>query len=79
LTQTLNEGTTPGFADNIEKLESIVERLEHEDMPLETMIGLFEEGMRLSRICKDTLDESQARVDMLVEKNGALHEVPFEE
>lgn len=67
------------FEEGLVKLEGIVEKLEKEDMPLEKMIGLFEEGIQLSKLCKTKLDESQARIDMLVEKDGGMSEVPFEE
>ncbi|MDP2892335.1 MAG: exodeoxyribonuclease VII small subunit [Bacillota bacterium] len=67
------------FEEGLVKLEGIVEKLEKEDMPLEKMIGLFEEGIQLSKLCKTKLDESQARIDMLVEKDGGMSEAPFEE
>ncbi len=47
-------------------------------MPLEDSMKLFEEGMRLSRLCSEKLAEVQKRVDILLKsEEGGLQSQPF--
>ena len=54
------------FEDTFKKLEMIVNKLESGDLSLEESLKLFEEGMRLSRICSQRLAEVQKRVEVLL-------------
>lgn len=47
------------FEEAMEKLESIVSRLEEGDVPLEKAINYYQEGMTLSKICGDKLKNVQ--------------------
>lgn len=55
------------FEDALSELEKIVQRLEEPDVPLEEALGLFEDGIKLSRFCSQRLDEVEKRVDMLLQ------------
>jgi exodeoxyribonuclease VII small subunit len=69
----------PGFEEAIARLERIVKELEEGDRPLEDSLGLFEEGIRLTRMCAARLDEAQRRIDLLTRgEQGELKVVPFE-
>ena len=57
------------FEDNIKKLDEIVKQLERGDLKLEEMIKLFEQGVALSKLCKQTLDGAEQKVTMLLSKN----------
>ena len=61
------------FEDALAELEIIVQRLEDPDVPLDEAVGLFEDGIKLSRFCSQKLDEVEKRVDMLLhnEQGGA--------
>ena len=61
------------FEDALAELEIIVQRLEDPDVPLDEAVGLFEDGIKLSRFCSHKLDEVEKRVDMLLhnEQGGA--------
>jgi len=61
------------FEDALAELEKIVQRLEDPDVPLDEAVGLFEDGIKLSRFCSQKLDEVEKRVDMLLhnEQGGA--------
>jgi exodeoxyribonuclease VII small subunit len=61
------------FEDALAELEKIVQRLEDPEMPLDEAVGLFEDGIKLSRFCSQKLDEVEKRVDMLLhnEPGGA--------
>ncbi|WP_409346451.1 exodeoxyribonuclease VII small subunit [Paenibacillus sp. MBLB4367] len=65
------------FEEAMEKLEEIVLRLENGDVPLEQAIGLFQEGMTLSQLCGQKLEQVERKIEMLVEENGALKKKPF--
>jgi len=58
------------FESRLGDLESIVERLEKGDLPLEESVRLFEEGMKLSESCKKELDAAEGRIQMLVDQGG---------
>ena len=47
----------------------LVERMEGEDLKLEEAIGLFEEGMGLSKTLLDRLEKGEKRVEILVRKS----------
>ncbi len=67
------------FEDALNKLEKIVSKLEEGDIPLEESLRLFEEGVRLSRLCNQKLDEVEKRIEILLkEKNGEVKPQPFD-
>ena len=58
------------FEQALKKLEAIVEAMESEDLPLETLLARYEEGTRLARICQAKLAEADLKIQQL-EKNAA--------
>ena len=67
------------FEEALNKLEKIVSKLEKGDIPLEESLKLFEEGIRLSRLCNQKLDEAEKRVEILLkDKEGILKPQPFD-
>lgn len=50
------------------ELESIVQKLESPDLPLEESIQLFERGHRLSIACQDRLQDAERKVELLMKK-----------
>ncbi len=68
------------FEAAMTRLEEIVQELEKGDLPLEQTLKLFEEGIRLSRICSKRLDDAERKVEILLkDKNGTIKAEPFEE
>jgi exodeoxyribonuclease VII small subunit len=65
------------FEEAMEKLESIVDRLEAGDVPLETAIDLFQEGMKLSQLCGGKLDQVEKRIETLLESGSEFRTQPF--
>ncbi|BBI33084.1 exodeoxyribonuclease VII small subunit [Cohnella abietis] len=65
------------FEQAMETLETIVARLESGDVPLETAIELFQEGMSLSKLCGLKLEQVERRIEMLVEGDNGLQRKPF--
>jgi exodeoxyribonuclease VII small subunit len=68
------------FEAALSRLEDIVKELEAGDLPLEQSLKLFEEGIRLSRICNKRLADAERRVEILLkDKAGNIVAQPFEE
>jgi exodeoxyribonuclease VII small subunit len=66
------------FEDSMSQLEKIVEDIEDGDLPLETALKKFEEGVLLSKFCFDKLDETEKKVSLLLkDQNGNIIEKPF--
>ncbi len=59
---------------NLEKslanLEELVEELESGDLPLETAMKKFEEGIKLTRGCQAALKEAEQKVQILLKSAG---------
>jgi exodeoxyribonuclease VII small subunit len=69
----------PPFEEALKKLESIVEAMESDDLPLETLLAKYEEGSKLVKICQEKLAEAELKIQQL-EKNsaGEMKLKPFE-
>jgi len=77
VSDTKDAGATIGFEEAMEKLETIVAKLESGDVPLEQAIELFQEGMTLSRICSQKLETVERKIEMLLEEDGQTVKKPF--
>ena len=67
------------FEEALKKLEEIVESMEAEDLPLETLLARFEEGTRLSKVCQKKLSEAELRIEQLEKQaSGELTVKPVE-
>ena len=66
------------FEGAMKRLEQIVQDLESGDLSLEKTIKKFEEGVQLSKICSKKLDETEKKINILLQdKEGNLFESPF--
>jgi exodeoxyribonuclease VII small subunit len=71
------EAVILSFEEAMDQLEQLVGKLENGDVPLEKAIDLFQEGMKLSHLCSQKLEQVERKIEMLVEENGALIKKPF--
>jgi len=55
------------FEAAAEKLESIVEAMESEELPLEKLLVQYEEGTKLVKICESKLQAAEKRITQLEE------------
>ncbi|MEX2494607.1 MAG: exodeoxyribonuclease VII small subunit [Woeseia sp.] len=55
---------------SLQELESLVDELEQGDLPLETAMKKFEQGIKLTRQCQSALKDAEQRVEILL-KNSA--------
>ena len=61
------------FEDALSKLEEIVGKLESGELSLEESLAVFEEGIRLSRICAKQLDAAERKIEILIKgEDGQL-------
>jgi exodeoxyribonuclease VII small subunit len=58
------------FEDALARLETIVNELEKGDLPLNDSLRIFEEGIKLSKACLKILDDSERKVEILVQETG---------
>lgn len=64
-----NPAKNPPFEEALKKLEGIVEAMESDELPLETLIARYEEGMKLAKVCQEKLAEAELKIQQL-EKNA---------
>lgn len=55
------------FESSLQQLEAIVQALEDGEKPLDEALELFEKGVKLSRDCRQRLDEAERKIQVLLE------------
>jgi exodeoxyribonuclease VII small subunit len=60
-----NDVKTLSFEKALAELESIVQRLEKGDVPLEESVAIYERGEVLKRRCEELLRQAEARVEKI--------------
>ena len=53
------------FESSLKRLQEISELLEDEEIGLEDSIKLYEEGIKLSKLCYSSLEKAQLKVEEL--------------
>lgn len=56
------------YEEALKRLEEIVSRLEDAEIPLEESLASFQEGIELSRYCREKLAQIEYRVDYLLKE-----------
>ena len=54
-----------GFEQNLTRLDEIIRMLEKDSVPLDELLGLYEEGVGLLRTCNEQLENARNKVKML--------------
>ena len=68
------------FETALQRLEEIVRKLDSGDLPLASLLEVYEEGVTLSRFCQTKLEEAERKVEILNKKaDGKLERSPFDE
>ena len=66
------------FEKSLTRLEEVVRRLEHANLPLDEAMRLFEEGVELAQKCQKQIEEAEGRVEILLKSaDGKLAPAPF--
>ena len=66
------------FEASLLKLERLVDQMEDGDFSLEESLKAFEEGIKLTRECKQALQKAEQKVQMLIQKNDELTSMAFD-
>lgn len=67
------------FEENLEKLESIVKKLESGEVPLDDAIKEFTEAMNLAKTCDEKLKNAEEAITKLVNSAGSVEDFKVEE
>jgi len=54
------------FEEYLKKLEKIVQKLEESELTLDESVKAYEEGMNISKICLEKLNETKKKIEQLV-------------
>ena len=61
------------FEKAIKRLEKIVDDLEKGEMDIDKSLEIFEEGIKMSRVCSKKLNEAEAKIEKLTkDQKGEL-------
>lgn len=55
----------PNFEEAIEELESLVEAMENEQLPLEELVANYEKGSKLIAHCRSVLESARERIELI--------------
>jgi len=76
--KTVKKSDSKSFEDTVAQLESIVEEMESDDLPLEKLLVRYEEGAKLVNICGNKLKVAELKVRQLEEEmEGELKTQPL--
>jgi len=73
----VRENKAPDFEAALAELESLVERLERGDLPLDEALKTFERGVELTRHCQGSLKAAQQKVEILLKRGSGASIEPF--
>ena len=61
------------FEKAIQRLETIVDDLEKGELDIDKSLEIFEEGIKMSRVCSKKLNEAEAKIEKLTrDQKGEL-------
>ena len=71
----MNKEKDNNFESNLKKLEIIVDKLESGDIGLEESVKLYEEGMKIKKICDKKLKDIEMQIKKIkIEDNKVVKE-----
>ena len=71
----MNKNKENSFEKNLQKLEIIVEKLESGEIGLEESVELYEEGMKIKKICDKKLKDIEMQIKKIkIEDNKIVKE-----
>ena len=60
------------FEDALKRLETIVDAMESDDLPLESLLARYEEGMKLAHVCQTRIADAELKIQQLEKTAGGL-------
>lgn len=58
------------FEEALKRLEQIVDSMESDDLPLETLLSKYEQGTKLAASCQARLAEAEVKIQQLERKSN---------
>ena len=55
------------FESSVKRLEEIVRLLENGDAPLDELMNLYEESVKLTKVCNKLITEAEKKIKILVD------------
>ncbi len=55
------------FESSVKRLEEIVRLLENGDAPLDELMNLYEEAVKLTKVCNKLITEAEKKIKILVD------------
>ena len=65
------------FEEAIKKLEQITAELEKGDLSLDESVKKFEKGIKISKECNKILEDSEKKINILINNDGNITEENF--
>ncbi len=65
--KSIKENKSLKFEEAIEQLETTVEQMENDQLPLDQLILRYEEGMKLVQFCQEKLSEAEQKIEILTQ------------
>ena len=78
--KSANKENTLSFEQSLARLDEIIAMLEKDNVPLDDLMKLYEEGVGLLRNCNEQLDSAEQKVKILKISPDGLkaHLAPFD-
>ena len=64
------KNSEPTFESAVTRLESIVEQMESDKLPLEDLLVRYEEGVKLVKLCSEKLGAAEKRIEIITRESG---------
>ena len=77
MTDYTEEVEKMSFEDSIKTLEDLVKELEAGGIDLDRSIEIYEKAVILRNHCRTILDESERRIEKIMESSGAIKREEF--
>lgn len=66
------------FEEAMKRLDEITEELSREGVSLDRSLALYEEGVKLARVCNEKLEDTERKIKMLqLSQSGEVSEKDF--
>ena len=66
------------FEEAMKRLDEITEELSREGVSLDRSLALYEEGVKLARVCNEKLEDTERKIKMLqISQSGEVYEKDF--
>jgi len=62
------------YEESIIRLEKILEEINSNDVPVDTLVKLFDEGNKIAITCQKKLTEAKSKMKIKINKNNKITE-----